>query len=126
MSADFKTKVAEKKPPVGVIPLSALLGAARVFQYGAAKYAPGNFHLATVADGAGPRYVSAGLRHAMAMQNPDGTYDAASLAAADEESGLPHIDHWICGLVMLRAILVKEGVMPADPGQGNPPPSAAG
>lgn len=122
MSEDFKTKAAEKKVPLAMVPLKALMGAARVFGYGAKKYAKGNFLKATMEDGAGERYPSGALRHLAEIQNLDGTFDTKSLAEPDDESGLPHIDHWICGLIMLRAIMIKEGVLPADPGVGKDPP----
>jgi hypothetical protein len=115
VSTDLKIKTSEEKPPLGTVPLEALIGASRVFQYGGQKYAPGNFLRATLADGAGARYVSAALRHLSTMQNSDGTFSAESLAARDTESGLPHIDHVICGLLMLRSILAKDGALPVDP-----------
>lgn len=40
-----------------------------------------------------------------------------SCVALDAESGLPHIDHAIAGLVMLRARMCKAGALPADPGE---------
>jgi hypothetical protein len=121
MSGDFKVQAAEKKVPLALLPLRALFGMARVFGYGAKKYAPGNFLKATLADGAAQRYHSAMLRHLAEIQEPDGTWSRESLAVLDGESGLPHLDHLICGMVMLRAILVKEGVLPADPGIGKEP-----
>lgn len=111
MDTDLKIKTAEGKPPLDLLPLSALEGAARVFAYGAQKYAPGNYLLATAADGACSRYVAAALRHISAMQHPSGLVDVGSVIAKDPESTLPHIDHTICGLVMLRAILMKAGAL---------------
>lgn len=118
---DLKIKSAAGKPPLAIVPKRAFMGAARVFEYGAKKYAPGNFYVAQLEDGAIERYMSAAERHAEGMQNPDGTWSRESAAARDEESGLPHLDHMICGLLMLRSILVKEGALEADPGEGNPP-----
>lgn len=122
MSADQKIARAAKKPPLALIPFVYLWGAARVFAYGVKKYALGNWHRATLDDGAGERYVSATTRHLAAMQNPDGTWSPESLAALDDESGLPHLDHAICSLIMLRGIMVKCGALPADPGEGKEPP----
>lgn len=119
-SADFKISTAEKKVPLNLIPLRALKGSARVFQYGVKKYAKGNFLKAMVADGAFERYVGGLLRHLAATQGLDGIY-SDDIAAVDEESGLPEIDHMICGLIMLRGILTKEGVLAEDPGEGNTP-----
>lgn len=113
--SDLKIKQAAGKVPLNLIPLSALKGAARVFQHGAFKYEAGNFLLATD-DDVGNRYVGGFLRHVSDAQRPDGLFDLATLAALDVESGLPEIDHAICGLIMLRAILAKRGALPADPG----------
>lgn len=121
--ADYKVVTAAKKAPLSLVPLRALLGAARVFAYGAKKYAAGNFLNAGLADAPGERYLSAALRHLLELQHPNGVIDRASLSALDDESGLPHLDHLICGLLMLRSILVKEGVLPEDPGEGKVPPS---
>lgn len=123
--SDQKIKTAAGKAPLGLVPAQALVGPSRVYGYGARKYAPGNFHTATLEDGAGQRYVSAALRHLADMQLPNGLHTPESLAALDPESGLPHLDHVICGMMMLRQIMVKGGALPVDPGIGNDPPVAA-
>lgn len=117
---DQKIATAAHKVPLDLLPLHALQGVARVFGYGAKKYARWNWYAADDAD-IGNRYVGGLLRHLCAIQNPSGEFDFASLAARDEESGLPHIDHAICGLIMLRGQLAKAGVLPEDPGCGNEP-----
>jgi hypothetical protein len=122
--SDQKIRTAAKKAALALIPWRFLLGVARVFMYGAKKYAPGNWYNATLEDGAGERYVSAAQRHLSEMQHPSGLFTPESLAARDEESGYPHIDHAICGLIMLRGIMVKCGALPADP--GHVPPFALG
>ena len=114
--ADKKIDQAKGKADLGLIPLRALFGASRVFSYGAKKYAEGNFYEAFLEDGAGRRYISALLRHCSEMQEPNGLHTPSSLAERDEESGLPHIDHAICGLLMLRSIMTKDGALPVDPG----------
>jgi hypothetical protein len=119
--SDQKIKAASEKAPLGMVPAQALVGPSRVYGYGAKKYAPGNYYNATLEDGAGQRYVSAALRHLSAMQQPNGLHTPESLAARDEESGLPHLDHTICGLLMLRTIMTKCGALPVDPGQGRDP-----
>jgi hypothetical protein len=123
--SDQKITAAANKAPLGLIPQVALVGAARVFGYGARKYAPGNFYNASLADGAGQRYVSAALRHLATMQDPNGLHTPESLATLDPESGLPHIDHVLCGLMMLRLIMMKDGALPMDPGVGLAPVIAA-
>lgn len=112
--SDQKIHASAAKPPLNLIPLSALVGVARVFGYGAKKYALGNFLRATD-DDIGNRYIGGVLRHCAALQRPDGLYDLESLSTLDSESGLPEIDHMLCGLIMLRAILVTRGALHVDP-----------
>lgn len=112
--ADHKIKTAAEKSPLNLIPLRSLTGAARVFQHGAIKYEPGNYIRATLEDGAIGRYAGATLRHLAELQGIDGMHGGA--ACLDAESGLPHIDHAIASLVMLRSLLIKEGCLPEDPG----------
>ncbi len=119
--SDLKIKTAASKVPLDTVPLQALEGPSRVFQFGGVKYKPGNYYEASLEDGAGARYMGAAMRHAGKMQEPNGLYTAKSLAARDEESGLPHIDHLLCGLLMLRTIMIKCGALPADPGVGKSP-----
>lgn len=105
--ADLKIKTAAGKVPLQLLPLWALKGLARVFEYGAKKYAPGNWILARDQE-AIDRYIGAALRHIAEMQ-----LDAKLL---DRESGLPHIDHAIASLVMLRGILIQHHDLDEDPG----------
>ena len=122
--SDQKIKSASGKVPLDLVPLASIKGAARVFGYGAKKYAKGNWYTATD-DEFGARYAGGALRHLADAQRPDGTFDFESLAALDVESGLPEIDHMLCGLMMLRGLLIKRGVLPADPGIGKDPPAAS-
>jgi hypothetical protein len=117
---DGKIRAARGKVALELIPLRVLTGMARVFGYGAKKYERGNWHLADDGNAIG-RYIGAILRHLGEVQRPDGTYDLEQLMVVDAESGLPHIDHALCSLVMLRGIAIKLGA-PADPGEGNEPP----
>jgi len=119
---DAKIKSAAKKVPLNLIPLRALKGMARVFGYGVKKYKQGNFLKATMSDGAGDRYPGAKLRHLAEMQELDGSFSLERLAKRDEESDLPEIDHILAGLTMLRAIMIKDGLLPEDPGEGKEPP----
>lgn len=120
-TTDQKIKQAAAKVPLNLLPLSALAGTARVFQYGAAKYAAGNF-IRAQDDEAPNRYMGALQRHNMAMQARDGLYSWATIGALDAESGLPDIDHAIASLVMLRAVAIETGALPLDPGPGRTPP----
>lgn len=118
---DQKIKAAGSKVPLNLLPLRVLKGVARVFGYGAKKYAKGNWYTASD-DEFADRYVGGALRHLSDAQRPDGTFDFESLAALDKESGLPEIDHLLCGLIMLRGLATKRGILPEDPGVGNDPP----
>lgn len=111
---DMKIKKSAEKVPIWSIPLRALYGCARVFQFGATKYAKGNWHNASD-DALGERYVGAALRHLAAMQNADGTITLESCARRDVESTLPELDHAIASLVMLRGLLIKTGKLTTDP-----------
>lgn len=122
---DEKIKTAAGKAPLALVPTQSLVGAARVFGYGAKKYFAGNYYRATLEDGAGERYIGAALRHMAEMQCPNGLHTPESLATRDVESGLPHIDHVLCGLMMLRSIMVKCGALPVDPGIGLEPSTVA-
>lgn len=125
MAEDLKIKTAAAKPPLQMLPLRAYIGPTRVTQYGRKKYAPGNYLRATLEDGCGERYAGAALRHLAAMQEDNGLWSRESLGRLDVESGLPELDHAICSLIMLRSILVKEGVLAEDPGEGKDPPAVA-
>lgn len=109
------------KAPLQWIPMWALQGAARVFDYGARKYKPGNWQKAAASgDLAMQDYISAAQRHWAAMQEADAG-GIATWDAVDAESGLPHIDHLIASLLMTRGIAIKAGLISADPGKGNDP-----
>lgn len=120
VTEDLKRKTAAGKPPLHLLQLPALIGAARVREYGDSKYAPGNWLLADDTPETYQRYAGAALRHLMGMQGSGGEFYAGSCTRLDDEpdgSGLPHIDHAIMSLVMLREILMRHGHMKADPGQ---------
>jgi hypothetical protein len=122
VAADSKITAAAGKIPLELIPFGAMKGPSRVFGYGKNKHGHGNFHNAHLNDGAADRYIGGLLRHIAEMQEANGKFTAKSIVHLDDESGLPDIDHAICGLLMLRAIMVKSGVLSEDPGVGNEPP----
>lgn len=76
------------KVPLDLIPLSALIDCARVFDYGRRKYAAWNW--AKGMDWSVP--YGCLLRHMAAWFDGEDN---------DPESGLPHIGHAMCNLVML-------------------------
>lgn len=120
--SDLKIKAATGKVAFYLLPLRFLIGVCRVFFYGSRKYKIGNWYAADDTEEIANRYVGGFLRHLAETQQPNGTYDLSSIGALDDESGLPHIDHAICGLIMLRGLAVKHGGMMLDPGIGNDPP----
>lgn len=111
------------KAPLHWVPLWALQGVARVFDYGAKKYRPGNWIRAAQEErpeAALEDYLSAAQRHWAAIQQADAG-GVAQWDARDEESGHLHLDHLLCSLIMLRGIGQLAGVVPNDPGQGERP-----
>ena len=112
---DLKVKQASGKPILSLLPFHALVGAARVAEYGAAKYARGNWASATD-DGAPERYLSAALRHLTSLQPLNAAFEWEHLSKVDRESGLPELDHIILGLLYLRGAAVKASALPEDPG----------
>lgn len=112
---DLKVGRRGVKAPLHDLPLWALHGVARVFSYGSAKYAPGNWiRAAKDKEMALQDYWSATLRHMGAVQEH-------GWASVDEESGLPHVYHALCSLIMLVGIGQKAEILPRDPGQGRRP-----
>lgn len=105
------------KPPLGNVPDHALVGVSRVLEDSAVKYAPGNF-LAQPIEDAIEAYDSGWLRHRLRCRPLSGVVNAAAYAALDDDSGLPHIDHMIAGLIILRTLMIRDGVLPEDPGMG--------
>jgi hypothetical protein len=109
-----------KKAPLDLVPLRALVGAARVLAHGNTKVidgkprAPGDF-IERPLDGV---FFASTLRHTMELQLLNGTVNAESLAALDADTKLPAIDHLICNLVIIRTMLIRDGVLPVDPGAG--------
>ena len=68
------------KPPIHLIPPDVILRLARVYQYGAKKYAPRNWEKGMDWS----RMYDSAMRHLLAF------WDGEDI---DSESGLPHIDH---------------------------------
>ncbi len=72
-----------------LIPIAPLKSVISVLEFGARKYAPGNWK--TVPD-ARTRYFNAAMRHITAWWSGERN---------DTESGLPHLAHAICCLLFL-------------------------
>ncbi len=122
---NLKLQAGAAKAPLGIVPMRALVGVARVMEDAGAKYAPGNFMAQHVSD-AVQSYDSAQLRHRAQCQPLSGIMTPDSFAEFDDDSGLPHIDHMIAGLLILRALLIRDGVLPEDPGIGKRAAAARG
>lgn len=114
---NLKIAAGASKPPVGIVPLHPLLGMARVLEDSSVKYAPFNYMVQSVAE-ACESYTSAELRHHIQSTLLGGQVTPESLAAIDEDSGLPHIFHRITGLFILATLMIRDGIIPADPGVG--------
>lgn len=77
------------KPRTDLLPSGALMGTAAVFEYGSRKYSANNWRLGIPLS----RLIDALLRHTFAFMGGEDN---------DPESGLPHLDHALCSLMMLR------------------------
>lgn len=124
----------ESRPDLSITPYHGEVHGARATEYGADKYARGNYFGPPPA-GIDPvdrflGYVAAARRHLGKVQQAinvaKGTGGDARAACAlvdDEASGgfppsmLPHISHAIAGLMILVECGVTDGLLPADPGQ---------
>ncbi len=105
-----------KKAPLDLVPLRALVGAARVFEHGNTKKdrKPGDF-IKRELNGV---FFASLMRHTMEIQALAGVVDLESLAALDADTDLPVIDHIICNALILRTLLIRDGLLPVDPGPG--------
>ena len=89
------TKHDERKPRISNIPGKVLMSVARVFDFGAKKYDRYNYRRGMEWS----RYYDACVRHITSW------FDGGDF---DDESGLHHIDHAICCLIMLRANIIED------------------
>lgn len=76
------------KPRLDLVSEPALIGLAKVLEFGAAKYAVDNWRKGM----AWRRCIGAAMRHLLAFSAGEDL---------DLESGLPHIDHALCCLMFL-------------------------
>lgn len=82
------------KPRLDLLPFDALDAVGDVLRYGAEKYAPRNWELGM----SWGRLLGAALRHLGAW---------ARGVECDEESGLPHLAHAACCVLMLLALTLR-------------------
>jgi hypothetical protein len=78
-----------------LLPIRALEGIAQILTYGARKYDDNNWLKSNHPD----RYYAAAMRHIAEVRKGNWI---------DPESGLPHIDHANCCMVMYRELLIKQ------------------
>lgn len=91
MSNEGGKKADSGKAPCDLLSPMALLGTARVLEFGAKKYAPNNWRKGL----AWSRIVGAIMRHLFAfMMGED----------LDPETGLPHTDHLGCEIMFLQEL----------------------
>lgn len=104
------------KAPLDLVPLRALVGAARVFEHGNTKKnrEPGDF-IKRDLDGV---FFASLIRHTAEIQALGGVVTLQSLATKDADTDLPTIDHIICNALILRTLLIRDGLLPVDPGVG--------
>ena len=87
-SSEAGRKDDQHKPRVGLVPTTPLLDVAAVLTYGARKYDEHNWRRGIKYS----RLYDAALRHLLAFIDGEDT---------DQESGLPHLAHAACELLML-------------------------
>jgi hypothetical protein len=114
---NLKLSSGANKSPVGIVPMHPLLGVARVLEDSAVKYAPFNYMAQPLAD-ALSSYDSAELRHRIECTSLGGEVTLETYATPDGDSGIPHIYHRIADLLILASLMIRDGVISADPGMG--------
>ena len=131
---DMKQGLTGARPKLSILPRVGLTYGTRGCEYGADKYARGNYHgppPATVTPAERVLgYVDAALRHLTAISDAanhalgTGGDLAAALALPDDEasggfpaSGLPHFAHALASLLIGVSVAADDGLLPADPGQ---------
>jgi hypothetical protein len=112
----------ERKAPLDLVPLKTLVGASRVLQHGNSRPKPGTTEPRAPGDfierKLGGNFFASLLRHVMDMQPLNGVVTPETLAKLDRDSKLPVIDHVICNAIIIRAMLIRDGLLPVDPVRG--------
>jgi hypothetical protein len=124
----------ESRPMLSIVPYNGKVHGSRAMEYGADKYARGNYHGA-LPQGVDPvnsylEYLDAAMRHigkiahAVNVAKGAGGDQKKACAAPDDEasggfpaSNLPHTDHAIASLLIAVELGAAHGLLPVDPGQ---------
>ncbi len=134
---DMKHGLGGARPQMSILPRTGLVYGCRATEYGADKYARGNFHgppPARLGSDAGAKrllgYIDAGMRHLTHVSEAvnralgtGGDVNAACAVIDDEASGgfpasnLPHLSHALASLLIGVSCAVDDGLLPPDPGQ---------
>lgn len=94
IEADQTAKADRGKPRLSLVPSDAVIGIARIREYGCNKYPEGGEDNWKQVEPR--RYIDALLRHALAFKDDP--------CGVDEESGLPHLWHIGCNYAFLSEL----------------------
>jgi hypothetical protein len=94
--SEIGMKFDDDKPRMDLLPPLSMIEVAKVLKHGADKYEAENWRLVTNPKA---RYLAAGLRHIFAHMC--GEY-------YDDDSGLPHLAHAICGFMFMLELDLLE------------------
>ncbi len=134
---DMKHGLGGARPQMSILPRAGLIYGCRATEYGASKYARGNYHgpaPVRLGEHAGAKrllgYIDAAMRHLThvsdAVNRALGTGGdvVASCGVVDDEasggfpaSNLPHLSHALASILIGVSCAVDDGLLPADPGQ---------
>lgn len=92
MTNPIGVKRDDGKPRFSLLPLDALNSVIAVLEFGARKYAPGNWEHV---DNADDRYFDAAMRHLLAWRSGEWL---------DSETGEPHLASVVCCVLFVLAI----------------------
>lgn len=134
---DMKHGLGGARPQLSIVPRVGAIYGGRAIEYGADKYARGNYHgppPAKLGDNAEAKrllgYIDAAMRHLMHVSDrinralgTGGDVAAACAAVDDEASGnfpasmLPHLSHALASLLIGVSCAADGKLIPEDPGQ---------
>lgn len=134
---DMKHGLGGARPALSLVPRTGAIYSVRATEYGADKYARGNYHgppPTKLGANAGVMrllgYIDATMRHLMHVSDKinralgtGGDLAAACACVDDEASGnfpasmLPHLAHALASMNIGISCAVDDGLLPADPGQ---------